>query len=116
MPYPILPNDSPNKETPLRTSSRGDDNGRRPSMLDRLTILVATFLYFRYMGKAISTGQKVPREWLKLDVVQRVKTIATNSLNSKTGHQSPTKVIMGETPKKTYKVVDIASGEPITIQ
>ena len=112
MPYPILPNDSKDTIDSVIKSSRGDDKENRPSLLDKLTLFVATYLYFRYIGKAISTGQTIPKEWLKLDVVKTITKLSTSI------HKTaiPKNGTNRETPKKTYKVVDIASGEPVTIQ
>lgn len=131
MPYPVLPDnpikDQQDKIDATKKSLRGDDHGVVTSWTDKLIMLVATFLYFRYVGKAIATGQKVPREWLNLNVAQtvdkiKVKFINYFATNLSKSDSKPGETVMGPgengagTKKSRYKVIDIASGTPLTVQ
>lgn len=126
MPYRVLPDESEVKTKPVQVitephnKSRGDDIGSHPSLLEKLTILIAVWQYFKYTGKAIATGQKVPSWWAKMDVAQTIKRIKTNYINYYAPKSSNNGVTVPESetvvPKTKYRVVDIASGTPLIVQ
>lgn len=100
--------------TEPRKLLRGDDNVNKPSLLDKLILLIAVIYYFRYTGKAVATGQKIPRSWLELDVVKRIRKIK-ESLDVKKVYIASKEEDKKEPPKTKFRVVDIATNEPVKI-
>jgi hypothetical protein len=100
MPYTIDFAPEPEKKNQEKVQKSSSDS---PSLFERLLTLVITWQYFRYTGKAIAAGHKLPRGWLSIK----------NKL-------LPRKVreLLDDTPKpktSSYKVVDIATNKPISI-
>lgn len=106
MPYSYLPESSGDSgagggSAPVVVKKPADGM----SFFDKLILLVVVWKYFHFTGKAIAEGKKIPKDWLKMRDRILPKKI---------------KEMLSDTPKPvkppSYKVVDLATKEPITVQ
>ena len=83
-------------------------------VLDYLIVLTAAFWYYFFVGLAILCKRRIPKEWLKLGthfgmtkVTQRISRSRPEPLQKVSGTK--------DTPKRTFKVIDIDTKRPMKV-
>lgn len=103
MPYEYLPDEKAKDVVPTKTQEKRQSDSF--SLFEKILILVIAWKYFHFTGKAIAEGKKIPKDWLKMRDRILPKKI---------------KEMLSDTPKPvkppSYKIVDLATKEPIKVQ
>jgi hypothetical protein len=100
MPYNIDFTPEPEKKTQDKSAK---SSGSSLSLFEKLLTLVIAWQFFHFTGKAIANGKKLPKDWLKLK--DRILPKKLREILEDKKEKTPT----------AYKVVDIATNEPISI-
>lgn len=76
---------------------------KKASFWDNLILFIATWQYFKWTGKAIAEGKKIPKEWMILGGAMEVKRV---------------KEVLAKPPeakKSAYKVVDLEAEKEVDL-
>lgn len=106
MPYEYLPDEKETKkDAPISQTHQKKREPDGSSFFEKLLILVIAWKYFHFTGKAIAEGKKLPKDWLKMKDRLLPKKV---------------KEALGDVPTvpktPSYKVIDLATKEPIRVQ
>lgn len=104
MPYDYIPDEQESKNAPAPTGQKKTEKDAL-SLFDKLLTLIIAWKYFHFTGKAIAEGRKIPKDWLKM----RDRLLPKKM-----------KDVLSDTPKPlkppSFKVIDLATKEPIKVQ
>lgn len=106
MAHPILPDEPEEAKKPMAPKPI-QNKTENYSFFERVLTLLIAWQFFHFTGKAIASGQKLPKDWMKLKdriLPKRVKDLLTD--------EAP-KV---EKKPNSFKVIDVNTGQPIPIQ
>lgn len=92
------------KETVVVAASKVSSNVA--GVLDYLVVLTAAFWYYFFVGLAILSKRKIPKEWLKLGTHFGMAKV-TQRLSRSLPRPLPQAVGTKNTPKRSFKVVDV---------
>lgn len=84
------------------------------NILDFLIVLTAAFWYFFFTGMAIVLKRKIPKEWMKLGTHLGMSRVSSR-IKIASQKRSGEVVASENTPKKTFKVIDIDTKRPMKI-